>query len=438
MPRKKKGSYHGPEIFPVSPSNDPITNLLSEAGNVLAGHTLHRLSLDAAKNLGLNGTSQEQQMKLDRSSLSVEKMKLEIAQVQRKEAEALERAENLRLKRQKQELENEKRLRLLDLQIQKREHELERTEQRIAAQNAEYVPNIKVEPIPGALEVCAISDGLSSMAEQVESYMEWIYSLREGKVSLILGKRGSGKTALIAKIGEFLMAVYAIPTYWIGAPETARQLVPNWIRLVDTPENCPPNSFLMCDEAGINYLSLLFNTSENRFIRRLLMIARQKHISLAFATQSARDVDFAIVRQADSIIFKEPGLHQPDSERPDIKAKAKKAALAFKEIPKEERIGAAYVFDDDFEGMIQCRLPSFWTEDLSHIYAQLDLSQIENRPRGGEYLDRSTGNGPMYLGNASLEQSILDLRRQDYGIERIAKSLGCSTWNVRKCLSKYE
>ena len=37
MPRKKKGSYHGPEIFPVSPSNDPITNLLSEAGNVLAG-----------------------------------------------------------------------------------------------------------------------------------------------------------------------------------------------------------------------------------------------------------------------------------------------------------------------------------------------------------------------------------------------------------------
>ena len=131
-------------------------------------------------------------------------------------------------------------------------------------------------------------------------------------------------------------------------------------------------------------------------------------------------------------------MHQPDSERPGINAKARKAALAFKEIPKEERIGAAYVFDDNFEGIIKSNLPSFWTEDLSHIYAQLDLSQIENRNRLQGQLGTSIDSETKRLSNSSLESDILELNRQDNGIERIAKTLGCTTWTVRKCLDKHK
>jgi len=439
MVKKNNGPYNGLNFFPVSQSNNPIDNIFAAAGNMVVKHGLNRLSRDAARILGLAGMSPEEQIKLNRSRLSLKKLEANIARAERMEAEALEKAEQWRLKQQQQEVDNAKRSKLLDIEIQEKDLHLEKTKKQlehIDAQRDEYASHIRMEPISGLLELCASPDGLAGSIEQMEACKEWLDSLKEGKVIVVLGKRGSGKSGFTAKIAEFLMAIYQMPTYWVGAPAIAQQLVPHWIKLVDTPENCPANSFIMCDEAGINYLSLLFNTTDNRIMRRLLMIARQKYISLAFATKSSRDIDWAILRQADSIIFKEPGLHQPDSERPDIKAKAKKAALAFRELPKEERVGAAYVFDDNFEGIITCNLPSFWSEDLSHIYAQLDLSQIENRNRGQEQLETPVSE-TRKLSSGSIEQDILELSRQGNGIEKIAKTLGCTTWTVRKCLDKY-
>jgi hypothetical protein len=170
-------------------------------------------------------------------------------------------------------------------------------------------------------------------------------------------------------------------------------------------------------------------------MRRLLMIARQRHISLAFAAQSSRDVDWSIVRQADSVIFKEPGLNQADNERPDIRAKAKRAAQVFAGIPKQEKIEAAYVSDDSFEGIIKSTLPSFWTEDLSHIYAHVDLSKIEREGKERQELDGAINSEVKQLTDASLDKQILQLRQHGEGIERIAKTLGCSVWRVRKCLA---
>ena len=86
--------------------------------------------------------------------------------------------------------------------------------------------------------------------------------------------------------------------------------------------------------------------------------------------------------------------------------------------------------------IITCNLPSFWSEDLSHIYAQLDLSQIENRNRGQEQLEIPVDRETRKLSSGSIEQDILELSRQGNGIEKIAKTLGCTTWTVRKCLDR--
>lgn len=418
MAKKNSRPTHGPNFFRLSQSNNPLDNILAAAANIVVGHGLHRLSRDVASILGLTGISPEDKIKQAKAQLSLKREEISIA---------------------REELTNEKRSKLLDLEIQENQMRLEKARQqleRIEGQRAEQVIQIRMEPISGALEIIADAEGLSTTGEQMEAYQEWIDSLNAGKVILVLGKRGSGKTAFIAKIAEFLMAVHRMPTYWIGVPETAQQLVPHWIKLVDTPENCPVNSFVMCDEAGVNYLSLLHSTSRNRLMRRILMIARQKQISLAFATQSSIDVDWSVIRQSDSVIFKEPSLQQTDSERSDIKPKVRKAAMAFKEIPREERLRFAYVFDHSFEGIIESNLPSFWTEDLSHIYAQLDLSQIENRGRGKERLQAPIDSDTKLLGSTSLEQDILELSQQGNGIEKIAKTLGCTTWTVRKCLDK--
>jgi hypothetical protein len=95
---------------------------------------------------------------------------------------------------------------------------------------------------------------------------------------------------------------------------------------------------IIIDEAGLHFLSLAFATDQNKVLRALLMVCRQRHCSLVVAVQSSRDLEYSVVRQADSIIFREPGMHQAESERPDIKAMAKKATLAFKEMPGQSGI----------------------------------------------------------------------------------------------------
>jgi DNA replication protein DnaC len=85
--------------------------------------------------------------------------------------------------------------------------------------------------VSGALEVTADTEGLSGSSESAD-YSLWLDSLDGGKVILILGRRGSGKTALVAKIAEFMMARDKMPVYWVGLPEQARRLLPHWITLV--------------------------------------------------------------------------------------------------------------------------------------------------------------------------------------------------------------
>jgi hypothetical protein len=155
---------------------------------------------------------------------------------------------------------------------------------------------------------------------------------------------------------------------------------------------------------------------------------------MVVAVQSSRDLEYSVVRQADSIIFREPGMHQPDSERPDIRPMAKKAATVFREIPKDEKRECAFVFDDNFTGLIMCSLPSFWTEDLSHIYAHFDLARMQQQVVMNRQLQNVVVQETKLLDEASLDKQILELRRQGVSIEKIARDLGCTVWRVRKCL----
>ena len=437
MAKKKQASRWLRLFYPPDPY-DPIDNAVAAAGNVVATLGLEWLARDVTKKLGLGGASVQDQLNIDRSKLYIKKVEVEVAQAERKQAEAMLQAEQLKLKQQHNKLLSEKQLRLLDLRIEEKEVEIDKARNSLGnllGQRTEVDLHIMTEPVAGTLEVTANPSGLTGSTEQQEGYKAWLDSFEAGKVVLILGKRGSGKSALTGKMAEYMMAIHRLPCYWIGLPEQARDMLPHWVKITDTPEKVPVNSFLVCDESGIAYLSLLFNTTQNRFMRRLLMIARQRHISLAFAAQSSRDIDWSIVRQADTVIYKEPGLNQPETERTDLRRKAMRAAAAFKEMPKEERVEAAYVCDADFEGMIKFNLPSFWTEEFSHIYSHLDLTKIENQVQGADDIDKSIEGEANVIEDSTLDRDILELRQQGYGIEKIAKTVGCTIWRVRKCLN---
>jgi hypothetical protein len=263
-------------------------------------------------------------------------------------------------------------------------------------------------------------------------------SFHSGKVVAILGRRGSGKSALGAKIAEYAMVVHRMPIYWIGLPQEARQLLPTWITLADSPLQCPVGSFILIDEAGLEYMALSFNTNHNKFLRALLMICRQRRCSLSFIVQSSRDTDLSILRQADTIVFKQPGLNQADSERDFIKAIAKKATLAFSNMPADQRLESGLVFDDSFQGIIRSTLPSFWSEELSHIYAHFDIASVVEKVKQNNEIQRTISDENKLLDKASIEQSIMERRRQGYGIQKIANMIGCTTWKVRQVLGQVE
>jgi hypothetical protein len=126
-------------------------------------------------------------------------------------------------------------------------------------------------------------------------------------------------------------------------------------------------------------------------------------------------------------------MHQPETERVDIRPLARKAALAFQGMTPEESLESAYVFDDDFEGIIKFSPPSFWTEELSHVYAHLDLSAIEKEVETRKALRNTVVEASHQLNEASLDSKILELRK-DHGIDAIARILNCSQYRVRKCL----
>ncbi len=81
---------------------DPVGNILAEAGNTIVSHGLQKISESIAARLGISDP--EQEIRLNRSMLYLKKLEAEIARAEKREADALERAEQLRLRQQKQEL----------------------------------------------------------------------------------------------------------------------------------------------------------------------------------------------------------------------------------------------------------------------------------------------------------------------------------------------
>jgi energy-coupling factor transporter ATP-binding protein EcfA2 len=410
-----KKHIYSDNFFSPDP-NDPVYNIVGAAANMVVGYGLKWASLKIAGVMGLSGVSVEKQIALNRSRLLLQKQEADF------EATKIARA---------------KQLRILDLKIQEKELYIEERRQRLETaqtQKAQIPIPTVMEVISGALEVTANPDGLVGSPEQPEGYALWLDSFEDGKVILVLGRRGSGKTALAAKIGEYMAARHKMPIYWIGLPEQARSLLPSWVHMVSSPDQCPIGCLIIIDEAGLHFLSLAFATDQNRLLRALLMVCRQRHSSLVVAVQSSRDLEYSVVRQADSIIFREPGMHQPDSERPDIRSMAKKAATVFKEISQDEKRESAFVFDDNFTGIIKCSLPSFWSEDLSHVYAHFDLASMQQQVANNQHLQKVVVQETKLLDKAFLDKAILERRRAGDSFEKIARDLGCTVWKVRKCL----
>lgn len=253
MAKKRSKLTYTSSFFARPGPRDPIGNILAEAGNIVADKLLKKFS-SKVDNLLSSKTvpSPEEQYRRDSLNISLQKQQADL------------------IRAQTQQLKAAAQLKLTDIKVKEKEIQLEKTIQphtsAVSIERTEMDLHIKTEVISGALELSADSGGVTGSAEQQEATKEWQNNLL-GKLILILGQRGSGKTATAAKFGEYVAAVFGLPVFWVAIPECARELLPSWIKIVESLEKVPNDCFVLIDEAGLAYLSLNFASKHNVSLR---------------------------------------------------------------------------------------------------------------------------------------------------------------------------
>ena len=126
---------------------------------------------------------------------------------------------------------------------------------------------------------------------------KWLDLVPHPCVVLIIGRRGSGKSALGHRVLE-LMRNHGEP-YVVGLPAKAHKLLPDWVGTMDRLDDVPPKAVVLIDESYIRYHSRATMASEGRDIGSLINLSRQKEQTLLFIVQEARQLDINIVSQMD-------------------------------------------------------------------------------------------------------------------------------------------
>ncbi len=237
-------------------------------------------------------------------------------------------------------------------------------------------------PLPSSRQTEALTPGESPAGPSVlapaatppatpvppEPDAAWRQRIVHPSVVLIVGKRGSGKSALGYRLLELFR--YIASPYVVGVPASARSLLPDWIGIAPTLEEVPRNAMALVDEAYLAYHARGSMLRESRAMSQALNLSRQRDQSIIFVSQEARQVDRNIASSANVIVFKDLGILQLAFDRPELTKLAMQAREALASAHGDRRRWAyVYAPDSDYQGLLENRLPSFWKPSLSRLFS---------------------------------------------------------------------
>ncbi|HRZ85239.1 MAG TPA: zonular occludens toxin domain-containing protein [Candidatus Paceibacterota bacterium] len=196
-------------------------------------------------------------------------------------------------------------------------------------------------------------------------YNDLLYDLlkNESKIGLIIGSRGSGKTAFGMKLLENIYAKNKKNCFAIGFNENE---LPSWIKSISNISQIENNSIILIDESGILFNSRNAMTNSNKLLSKLILISRHKNLSIIFISQNSSNLEINVLRQADFIALKQSSLLQKNFERKIIQKIYEETEDEFKKYKKNKYI--TYIYSNNFKGFILNPLPSFWKESLSKSF----------------------------------------------------------------------
>lgn len=198
-------------------------------------------------------------------------------------------------------------------------------------------------------------------------YKKWFENIlsSDSKIGVILGARGSGKTAFAVKLLENIYARTKKRCYAIGFDKDE---MPSWIDVISDISEIKNNAFVLIDEGGVLFSSRNAMTNANKILSELILIARHKNLSILFISQNSSNLDVNILRQADFLIMKPSSLLQKDFERKIVQEVYEKTSKRFEKY--KDRKGIAYIYGDLFRGFITNPLPSFWGASISKSFGK--------------------------------------------------------------------
>lgn len=202
--------------------------------------------------------------------------------------------------------------------------------------------------------------------EKRGSYADFEQALRKyGLIMLIVGKRGSGKTALGMQFLAWFNHVARRKCYGIGY-DAAK--LPRWIHKANRIEDIPNDSIVLVDEAAILFFSREAMTPMNKMLTKLMAIARHKNLSMVLISQSSALIEINVLRLADVLLLKKPSILQARFERKALRDIFNTVDKTFKKL--DDRASHFYVYSDEFEGLVRYKLPYFWNDSISRSFRE--------------------------------------------------------------------
>jgi len=198
-------------------------------------------------------------------------------------------------------------------------------------------------------------------------YADWAKKVltSDSQIGVILGARGSGKSAFGMKFLENLHYKSKKKCFALGFQ--AKDL-PSWINSIDDVSQIGNNSYVLVDEGGILFSSRSSMSSANKMLSNLILISRHKNLSIFFITQNSSNLEINVLRQADFLVLKPSSLLQKEFERKIIQKMYDGSKEHFEKHRSDP--GLAYIYSGNFRGFVSNPLPSFWKQSLSKSFRE--------------------------------------------------------------------
>jgi len=203
---------------------------------------------------------------------------------------------------------------------------------------------------------------IQNMQGDLDNFTSSLYN-NKSQIGLILGARGTGKSAIGMRLLENIKTATKKNIYAMGFDSSA---LPHWIESVASIEQINNNSVVLIDEGGIEFSSRNTMSNANKLLSEILLVARHKDLTVFFITQNSSNLEINVIRQADFLLLKPSSLMQKDFERKKIKQVYESVDEHFTNHKGTK--GLTYIYSDSYLGFIKNDLPSFWSEGVSKGY----------------------------------------------------------------------